>query len=108
MNTAGFVFGAIISTIIMFGTVMAAHANAVCSCQSQAPGFCDFAANHLPRSYVAQLSALFRTQPSGHKLSAIFADDNGVGLLTWVQGLALPPAQAGFRGEISVVPAESD
>jgi hypothetical protein len=29
MNTAGFVFGAIISTIIMLGTVMAAHANAV-------------------------------------------------------------------------------
>jgi hypothetical protein len=29
MNTAGFVFGAIISTIIMFGTVMAAYANLV-------------------------------------------------------------------------------
>ena len=29
MNTAGFVFGAIISTIIMLGTVMAVHANAV-------------------------------------------------------------------------------
>jgi hypothetical protein len=28
-STAGFVFGAIISTIIMFGTLMAAHANAV-------------------------------------------------------------------------------
>ena len=28
-STAGFVFGAIISTIIMLGTVMAAHANAV-------------------------------------------------------------------------------
>ncbi len=28
-STAGFVFGAIISTIIMFGTVMAEHANAV-------------------------------------------------------------------------------
>ncbi len=29
MNTAGFVFAAIVSTIIMFGTVMAAHANAI-------------------------------------------------------------------------------
>ncbi len=31
MNTVGFAFAAIISTIIMFGTVMAAHANAVSS-----------------------------------------------------------------------------
>jgi len=29
MNTAAFVFGAIISTIIMFGTVIAAHINAI-------------------------------------------------------------------------------
>jgi hypothetical protein len=29
MNTAGFAIAAIISTIIMFGTVIAAHANAV-------------------------------------------------------------------------------
>jgi heme/copper-type cytochrome/quinol oxidase subunit 4 len=28
MNTAGFVLGVILSTLIMFGTVMAAHANA--------------------------------------------------------------------------------
>jgi hypothetical protein len=29
MNTAAFTFAAIISTIIMFGTVMAAHASAI-------------------------------------------------------------------------------
>jgi hypothetical protein len=29
MNTAGFAVAAIISTVIMFGTVIAAHANAI-------------------------------------------------------------------------------
>jgi hypothetical protein len=29
MNTVAFAFAAILSTIIMFGTVMAAHANAI-------------------------------------------------------------------------------
>jgi hypothetical protein len=29
MNTVGFTFAAIISAVIMFGTVLAAHANAV-------------------------------------------------------------------------------